>query len=98
MAIDPDLTGAARDHSADMESLKFFAHESPVPGKKTPGDRAQRFGTSYSGENIAMGTIDGTAANQMWWHSPGHHKNMLGSHGRVGVGRSGVYWTELFGN
>lgn len=96
--IDLALTAAARDHSADMETLKFFAHESPVPGKKTPGDRAQRFGSSYSGENIAMGTVDGTAANRMWWHSPGHHKNMLGSHGRVGVGKSGVYWTELFGN
>lgn len=96
--IDLPLTAAARDHSTDMESLKFFAHQSPVPGKKTPGDRAQRFGASYSGENIAMGTIDGTAANLMWWHSPGHHKNMLGSHAKVGVGRSGVYWTELFGN
>ena len=48
--------------------------------------------------NIAMGTVDGTTANLMWWHSPGHHKNMLGSHSRVGVGKSGVYWTELFGN
>jgi uncharacterized protein YkwD len=98
LQIDPPLTAAARDHSGDMETLKFFAHESPVPGKKTPGDRTQRFGTSYSGENIAMGTVDGTAANLMWWHSPGHHKNMLGSHSRVGVGKSGTYWTELFGN
>lgn len=97
LQIDPPLTAATRDHSSDMETLKFFAHESPVPGKKTPGDRAQRFGSTYSGENIAMGTLDGTAANKMWWHSPGHHKNMLGSHSRVGVGRSGSYWTELFG-
>lgn len=95
---DVPLTAAARDHSGDMEALHFFAHESPVPGKKTPGDRAQRFGASYSGENIAMGTVDGTTANLMWWHSPGHHKNMLGSHSKVGVGKSGVYWTELFGN
>jgi uncharacterized protein YkwD len=96
--IDLALTAAARDHSADMETLKFFSHESPVPDKKTPEERAQRFGSSYSSENIAMGIIDGTVANHMWWHSPGHHKNMLGSHGRVGVGRSGVYWTELFGD
>lgn len=98
LRMDAPLTAAARDHSTDMEKLKFFSHESPVSGKKTPGDRAQRFGSSYSAENIAVGTIDGTAANQMWWHSPGHHKNMLGSHGRVGVGRSGIYWTEMFGN
>ena len=43
------------------------------------------------------GTVDGAAANQMWWHSPGHHKNVLGNHTRVGLGRSGKYWTELFG-
>lgn len=98
LQIAAPLTAAARDHSADMEKLKFFSHESPVSGKKSPGDRAQRFGSSYSAENIAMGTIDGTAANLMWWHSPGHHKNMLGSHSRVGVGRSGIYWTEMFGN
>lgn len=96
--IDLALTAAARDHSTDMETLKFFAHKSPVPDKKTPEERAQRFGTSYSSENIATGIIDGTDANRMWWHSSGHHKNMLGSHSRVGVGKSGVYWTELFGD
>ena len=95
--IDLMLADAARGHSADMEELKFFAHESPVAGKKTPGDRAALAGTSYSGENIAMGTVDGALANTMWWHSPGHHKNMLGDHKRVGLGRSGNYWTELFG-
>lgn len=98
LLIDLKLAAAARDHSKDMEEKKFFAHESPVPGKKTPWDRAARFGTSASGENIFMGSPDGKAANQAWFHSPGHFKNMLGNHQRVGVGRSGVYFTELFGN
>lgn len=97
VAIDPLLVATARDHSQDMEKHGFFAHESPVPGKKSPGDRAKLFNTSYSGENIAAGVIDGVAANRMWWHSPGHHKNMLGDHKRVGVGRSGRLWTEMFG-
>lgn len=95
--IDLALTTAARGHSADMERLNFFSHDSPVPGKTTPWDRARLAGTSASGENIAMGTIDGAVANEMWWHSPGHHRNMLGDHARVGVGRNGKYWTELFG-
>jgi uncharacterized protein YkwD len=95
--IDLALTTAAREHSADMERLNFFSHDSPVPGKTTPWDRARLAGTSASGENIAMGTIDGAVANEMWWHSPGHHRNMLGDHARVGVGRNGKYWTELFG-
>jgi len=95
--IDLALTAVARDHSADMERLNFFSHDSPVPGKTTPWDRAKRVGTTASAENIAAGTLDGAVANLMWWHSPGHHKNMLGQHARVGLGRSGKYWTELFG-
>ena len=97
LVIDLKLATAARGHSADMEARKFFDHESPVPGKATPWDRAKLAGTTASGENIAMGTLEGTLANQMWWHSPGHHKNMLGDHVRVGLGRNGRYWTELFG-
>ncbi|HTN75806.1 MAG TPA: CAP domain-containing protein [Pirellulaceae bacterium] len=97
VAIDPALVLCARDHSSDMQKLGFFSHESPIPAKKTPWDRAKLFNTSASGENIAAGTIDGAAANLMWWHSPGHHKNMLGAHQRVGVGRTGKMWTEMFG-
>lgn len=97
LAVDPALVGASRDHSNDMATKGFFSHESPVPGKTTPWDRAKNFGTSASGENIAAGTTDGAKANEMWWHSPGHHKNMLGDHKRVGVGKHGVHWTEMFG-
>ena len=97
VVVDLKLVETARDHSHDMETLKFFAHESPVEGKTTPWDRAKRFGTTASGENIVMGVHDGKAANESWFHSPGHHTNMLGNHTRVGVGRSGVYFTELFG-
>ena len=98
LAIDPKLCDAARDHSKDMETLKFFAHESPVPGKKKPWDRAKLFGTTACAENIAMGYHDGRAVNEGWFHSPGHHKNMLtADHVRIGVGRSGVYYSEEFG-
>jgi uncharacterized protein YkwD len=97
VATDLKLCAAARDHSQDMRRLQFFAHQSPVPGKATVWDRAQRFGTTASGENIYMGATDGFAANLAWFHSPPHHKNMLASHNRVGVGRAGAYFTELFG-
>ena len=40
-----------------------------------------------SPENIAAGQDTGEGAIHAWWHSPGHHKNMLGGHGRVGLGR-----------
>lgn len=95
--IDEKLTRAARDHSADMELLGFFDHTSPVPGKRTPSDRAARFGTSGGAENIANGHDSGPSAIRGWWYSPGHHRNMLGDHARTGLGRSGVLWTQMFG-
>jgi uncharacterized protein YkwD len=98
LKIDLKLCEAARDHSTDMEKLNFFAHESPVEGKTTPWDRAKRFGTTANGENIAKGFADGKAVNVGWFHSPGHHKNMLtADFVRIGVGRSGVIYTEEFG-
>lgn len=97
LAIDPKLAATARDHSQDMAKLNFFSHDSPVAGKATPWDRAKRFGTSASGENIFMGTQDGHGAVKAWFHSPPHHKIMLGDHKRVGIGRSGKYHTAMFG-
>jgi len=97
LAVDLKLCAAARDHSKDMKEKKFFSHESPVEGKKTPWDRAKRFGTSASGENIYAGSTDGKEANSAWFHSPGHHVNMLGGHKRVGVGRHEGHFTEMFG-
>lgn len=97
VAIDVKLCDAARDHSSDMRTLGFFAHESPVEGKKSPGDRAARFGTSAGAENIAAGQNSGVGANRAWWYSPGHHKNLLRGHARIGLGRSETHWTQMFG-
>ena len=36
LLIDSKLCDASRGHSEDMDKHKFFAHESPLPGKKTP--------------------------------------------------------------
>jgi len=97
LRIDVRLCDAARDHSKDMVEKKFFAHDSPVEGKKTPWDRARNFGTSAHAENIAGGADTGAGAIRQWFHSPGHHKNMMGSHHRVGLGRHEKTWTQLFG-
>ena len=97
LRIDVRLCQAARDHARDMETKGFFSHESPVPGKASFGDRARRFGTRASGENIAAGAKTGRAANRMWFHSPGHFKNLLGNHRRVGLGQAGTKWTQMFG-
>ena len=57
LAIDMKLVAAARDHSADMKKHDFFSHQSPLPGKKTPLERAKRFDTSAGAENILVGTV-----------------------------------------
>jgi uncharacterized protein YkwD len=97
LRIDPALCDAARDHSKDMATMNFFAHDSPVPGKRTPWDRASRFGTTASAENIYVGNTNPANAIMGWWHSPGHLKNMMGKRPRVGLGRHEKHWTQMFG-
>ena len=41
LEMDVRLYLAARDHSRDMLRLQFFSHDSPVPGKRSFGDRAK---------------------------------------------------------
>lgn len=97
-AIDLKLVAACRVHSKDMATKNFFAHESPIAGREDPWKRAAAAGTSASAENIFMGMTDGESAIEGWWHSPGHHKNLLGVQRRTGLGRSGERWTQLFGD
>ncbi len=99
LEIDLKLCAAAHDHAHDMDTLKFFSHESPVPGKTKFTERTARMGSTASGENIGLGYQDGEGAHQGWFHSPPHQTNMLMSgHKRIGVGRSGGLWTEMFGD
>lgn len=99
LLIDPKLCTAATGHSADMAAHDFFAHESPLPGKKDPWDRARLADTTASAENIFKGSTSGTDAVKAWFLSPGHHKNLLGDgHRRQGLGCSGDHWTQLFGD
>jgi uncharacterized protein YkwD len=98
LAIDLKLAAAARDHSADMQRLGFFDHLSPVSGKRTPDERARRFGTTGDGENIYMGRGDGAHAHDVWFHSPGHFRNLLSDdYRRIGVGRHQDHFTQMFG-
>lgn len=97
LKLNPKLCDAARDHCADMIKLNFFAHESPVPGKRTPGDRAKNFGASAGGENIYLGSENPDDAFWAWFNSLGHHKNMVGEYSVFGVGNSARHWTQMFG-
>jgi uncharacterized protein YkwD len=97
-AIDVKLIDAARGHSYDMRTQGFFSHTSPVPGKRTFTERAEKAGATASGENIFYGSPNPDGAIDAWWYSPGHFRNMMqAAHVRVGLGRSGTHWTQLFG-
>lgn len=97
LEIDPKLCDASRGHSQDMSEKGFFAHDSPVPGKRTPSDRARLAGTSGGGENIHMGSTAPEDANKSWFYSPGHHKNMFRpGYKRIGLGQFKQHWTQMF--
>jgi uncharacterized protein YkwD len=100
LKIEERLVRAARGHSIEMREKGYFAHESPTPERSSPGKRTARQGYSAGvGENIARGTLTGRDAFDAWFHSSGHHRNML-SRGwtEMGAGRSGgSWWTQNFG-
>lgn len=97
LLIDMLLVLVSRGHSSDMQRFGFFSHNSPVSGKSTFSSRARQLGASASAENIYMGSYSGNAANNAWINSSGHRANMLGGYSRVGVGRIGGFFTQMFG-
>lgn len=101
LRIEEKLSAAAEGHSSDMASGGFFAHESPVPNKKTPWDRAKlaQFDGNASGENIFMGSTDPNSAYGGWFGSDGHRFIMFSEGPNCcGVGVSGVHWTFMTGS
>ncbi|MEP4079054.1 CAP domain-containing protein [Haloferula sp.] len=100
LALEEKLSDAAEGHSKDMARLGFFAHESPVPEKKSPWDRARLAGFkgNASGENIFMGSSSSQAAYNAWFKSDGHRFIMMASGPNVlGVGIAGSHWTMMTG-
>ncbi|MCU0796702.1 MAG: CAP domain-containing protein [Akkermansiaceae bacterium] len=101
LKLEEKLSDAAKGHSSDMARLGFFAHESPVPGKKSPWDRARvaGFQGNASGENIFMGSTSPQAAYDAWFASDGHRFIMMSEGPNVlGVGPVGSHWTMMTGN
>ncbi len=98
--LEEKLSDACQGHSSDMAKLGFFAHESPVPDKKSPWDRARLagFAGDGTGENIFMGSTNHAAAYEGWFGSDGHRFIMFGGGDTLGVGISGIHWTMMTGN
>jgi uncharacterized protein YkwD len=95
------LSAAAAGHSSDMASGGFFDHESPVPNKKWPQDRAKlaKFNGRVTGENIFMGSTSSQEAFDAWFGSDGHRFIMFADGPNCcGIGISGVHWTLMTGH
>lgn len=101
LLLEEKLSDASEGHSKDMVRLGFFAHDSPVPKKKTPWDRAKLAGFKgrASGENIFMGSSSPQAAYNAWFGSDGHRFIMMAKGPNVlGVGIAGSHWTMMTGS
>jgi len=86
LAWDEQLRQVARQHSAEMFALGYFAHTSPISG--SPTDRLQAAGIRYytAGENLAYApSVQAAHAGLM--ASAGHRQNILSAEfTRIGIG------------
>ncbi len=85
----PVLAEVARSHSEDMRDHGFFAHESPLPGKRTPLDRflrrfdpapallAENVSRRYHSSEYSLNGPAIEATHQSLMSSEGHRENML---------------------
>ncbi|MCX6693272.1 MAG: CAP domain-containing protein [Methanomicrobiales archaeon] len=93
LSTDTQIRSVARWLSSDMAANHYFDHIDSLG--RTPGERLTAWGYSWTAcaENIACGVPNSGTAVQiarqfvtMWWNSPGHRANILGSYNRLGVG------------
>jgi uncharacterized protein YkwD len=101
LELDPRLLPIARQHSAEMFTLKYFGHQSPVTG--SPFDRLAAAKITYAraGENLAYAQSVAVAHRGLM-DSEGHRENILRPEfTRIGIGvmSAGSYgrmFTQLF--
>ena len=101
LTLDPELSRLAQLKSNDMNTNRYFAHESPTYGNA--GQMLDAFHYDYRGvgENIAH-HANVEKAEAAFMSSDGHRRNILGSQWeKVGIGiaydeNGNVYVTQLF--
>ncbi|MEU5175170.1 CAP domain-containing protein [Streptomyces sp. DSM 40868] len=100
LTLNPELTKAAQDHSADMAAHQNMSHTGS--DGSDPGLRITRAGYTWSsyGENVAYGYTTAEQVMAGWMASPGHRANILNCGFQeigVGLAQPGSYWTQDFG-
>jgi uncharacterized protein YkwD len=108
LVLDTTLISAARKHSDEMRQKRYFAHQSPTSGIKTPMDRYLRElqgRPSYAcvGENLFYcSVVDVDRGHTAFMNSPTHRENVLFPRfEKIGVGivknDRGEFWvTQMF--
>jgi uncharacterized protein YkwD len=92
------IAAVAAAHSLDMQQRDFYDHVDP-DGENLI-HRLIRAGIAFNGvagENLAIGTVDGTIAYMLWIDSPEHRasiENCAFTH--HGVGLADGRWTHVF--
>jgi uncharacterized protein YkwD len=98
LTYDPKLEQAIQGHCMHMATHTFFDHGAPESAVAAFNVRAQLCGAGAAGENIAAGQRSPQDVMTSWINSAGHNRNMLDpSFKRVGIGRYGSQWGQIFG-
>lgn len=92
------IAAVAMAHSIDMQQREFYDHVDP--DGETLMHRLTRAGIAFNGvagENLVIGTVDGTIAYTLWMDSQEHRANIEDcAFTHHGVGLSDGRWTHVF--
>lgn len=105
LSMHPALRQAAREHSLDMGTQRYFDHVAPDGRDPFERMRDANYPGFAAGENIAAGNQSAQATFEQWMSSDGHCLNIMrDSFDEIGVGYAfvegspfGHYWTQTFG-
>ena len=95
-----ELDDIARRHSEDMAKGRTGFGHGGFNDRFSRARRSLKDIRTFA-ENVAYGVSTGKAVVEMWEHSPGHRRNLLGNFRYVGIGtassrRGIIYYTEVF--
>ena len=98
LILNDALNEAALLHSIDMEENDYFNHVGLNGSLFWERVADAGYTGNTAGENIAKGQRTVESVHSSWMNSDGHRKNILNeSITEMGLGNSGVYWTQVFG-
>ena len=100
LAWNRKLQLAAQKHGDYQSTTGEFGHFEREPARRSPVERLRAEGyTGGGGENCHMGDSGPEGAHVGWIHSSGHHRQVLSERAHeLGVGVSGSYWTQNYGD